>query len=507
MCRIACNTTLDHRDPKVAGSILGLLALAHAQEAERLQVENASVFDETLERIQDSARIFIGANRAGVLLGVVALAADDEPGQISLDVLVVHPAHQRQGIARALLRHALSQAADTVFSVVAAAGNRAAMALYRGHGFIEYRRGTLGVAGIEVVKLKARSGPALLATPSLRTTPTMKQRSLGPATAHTHTPISALGLGCMGMSEFYGETDDAQSLATLTRALELGVNFFDTADTYGFGHNESLLGRFIAQGGAARRAQVVVATKFGIVRAAGQYERRIDNSDAYIRSACDASLQRLGVDCIDLYYCHRRNPDVPIEDMMASLAALVRAGKVRQVGLSEVSVDTLRKACAVHPVAAVQSEYSLWSREPESGMLQACAELGTSFVAYSPLGRAFLTGTVSSVTLADNDFRKHNPRFSGAAEASNRELVEGLRGQADALGMTNAQLALAWLLAKHPHVVPIPGTRRIAYLEQNVAAAARDPLTTEQVAQLDALFDPARVAGARYPEAGMAGIE
>ena len=488
---------LDHSDPKVAENILGLLALAHAQEAERLQIANLPAFDQTLQGIQDSARVFIGAIRASVLLGVVGLAPDDEPDQISIAVLVVHPDHQRQGIAQALLRHTLRQAADTTFSVVAAASNRAAMALYRGLGFIEYRRGTLGAAAIAVVKLK---------TPT-KATPTMKQRSLGPATAQIHAPVSALGLGCMGMSEFYGESDDSQSLATLTRALELGVNFFDTADTYGFGHNETLLGRFIAQGGAARRAQVVVATKFGIVRAPGQYERRIDNSDAYIRSACEASLQRLGVDCIDLYYCHRRNPAVPIEDMMASLANLVRAGKVRQVGLSEVSVDTLRKACAVHPVAAVQSEYSLWSREPEGGMLQACAELGTTFVAYSPLGRAFLTGTVSSALLADNDFRKHNPRFGGAAEASNRELVEGLRVIAEALGMTNAQLALGWLLAKHPHVVPIPGTRRIAYLEQNVAAAARDPLSTEQLAQLDALFAPARVAGARYTDAGMAGIE
>ena len=331
----------------------------------------------------------------------------------------------------------------------------------------------------------------------------MKQRTLGPA----RTPVSALGLGCMGMSEFYGASDDNQSLATLARALELGVNFLDTADTYGLGHNESLIGRFVKEGGAARRAQVVIATKFGIVREPGKYERRIDNSPAYIRGACEASLQRLGVDSIDLYYCHRRNPDVPIEDMMGALAGLVQAGKVRQVGLSEVSAGTLRKAWAVHPVAAVQSEYSLWSREPESGMLQACAELGTTFVAYSPLGRAFLTGTVMAASLADNDFRKHNPRFSGEAETTNRQLVEGLRGIADALGMSNAQVALAWLLGKHPHVVPIPGTRRIAYLEQNVVAAAKEPLTAARMAQLDELFDPARVAGARYPAAGMAGIE
>ncbi len=332
---------------------------------------------------------------------------------------------------------------------------------------------------------------------------TMQQRPLGQA----RTPVSALGLGCMGMSEFYGATDDTQSLNTLARALELGVNFFDTADTYGLGHNETLIGRFIKEGGAARRAQLVIATKFGIVREAGQYERRIDNSPAYIRSACEASLQRLGVDCIDLYYCHRRNASVPIEEMMGALADLVRAGKVRQVGLSEVSTDSLRKAHAVHPVAAVQSEYSLWSRDPEGGMLQACAELGTSFVAYSPLGRAFLTGTVSTAALADTDFRKLNPRFAGAAEATNRRLVEGLRGLAESLGMNNAQLALAWLLGKHPHVLPIPGTRRIAYLEQNAAAADKAPLTAAQLKSLDDLFDPARVSGARYPAAGMAGIE
>jgi aryl-alcohol dehydrogenase-like predicted oxidoreductase len=310
----------------------------------------------------------------------------------------------------------------------------------------------------------------------------------------------------MGMSEFYGAADDQQSLATLGRALELGVNFFDTADTYGLGHNETLLGRFIKAGGPARRASMVVATKFGIKRQAGQYERSIENSPAYIRSACEASLQRLGVDCIDLYYCHRRNPTVPIEDTVGAMAELVRAGKVKQLGLSEVSSDTLRKAHLVHPIAALQSEYSLWSREPEHSVLQTCTELGTTFVAYSPLGRAFLTGALDTRQLADNDFRKHNPRFSGEAEAINRELVEGLRTRASDLGLTNAQLALAWLLNKHPHVVPIPGTRRIPYLEQNVAAAAV-ALTPAQVIELDTLFAPNRIAGTRYPAAGMVGIE
>ena len=230
----------------------------------------------------------------------------------------------------------------------------------------------------------------------------MQQRSLGQA----KTPVSAIGLGCMGMSEFYGDSDDSQSLLTLARALELGVNFLDTADTYGLGHNETLIGRFLKQGGAARRAQVVIATKFGIVREPGKYERTIDNSPAYIRSCCEASLQRLGIDVIDLYYCHRRNPDVPIEDVVDAMAGLVKAGKVRQIGLSEVSAKTLRAACAVHPVAALQSEYSLWTRGPEDEMLKVCAELGTTFVAYSPLGRAFLTGTVNAENLAENDFRK-----------------------------------------------------------------------------------------------------
>ena len=330
----------------------------------------------------------------------------------------------------------------------------------------------------------------------------MQQRQLG-----TYGPmVSALGLGCMGMSEFYGPSDDAESLRTLARALELGVSLFDTADTYGLGHNESLLGRFLDEGGAARRRQAVVASKFGIVREAGTYERRIDNSPAYIRSACEASLRRLGVERIDLYYCHRRDPDVPIEEVVGAMAELVAEGKIGAIGLSEVSVETLRRAHAVHPVAAVQSEYSLWSREPEAGMLAACAELGTAFVAYSPLGRAFLTATVDTGKLADDDFRKRNPRFSGEAEARNRQLVAALGELAAARGLSNAQLALAWLLNKAPHVIPIPGTRRITYLESNVSAADIT-LTADELAELDRLFDPLAVAGARYPEGGFVGVE
>jgi aryl-alcohol dehydrogenase-like predicted oxidoreductase len=250
----------------------------------------------------------------------------------------------------------------------------------------------------------------------------------------------------------------------------------------------------------------VVATKFGIVRAAGQYERRIDNSPAYIRDACEASLRRLGVERIDLYYCHRRNPDVPIEDVAGALGELVAAGKVGAIGLSEVSVETLRRAHAEHPAAAVQSEYSLWSREPETGMLATCAELGTAFVAYSPLGRAFLTGTLEVDALADNDFRKHNPRFSGDAQAHNRRLVDQLARFAQARGLSSAQVALAWLLHKQPHVIPIPGSRRIPHLESN-ARAADVLLDAGAMAELDHLFTPDSVAGARYPDAGFVGIE
>ena len=330
----------------------------------------------------------------------------------------------------------------------------------------------------------------------------MQQRHLG-----AHGPLtSAIGLGCMGMSEFYGASDDDSSLRTLARALDIGVTHFDTADTYGLGHNESLLGRFIAAAGPAARERMVVATKFGIVRQAGQYERRIDNSPAYLREACEASLKRLGVERIDLYYCHRRNPEVPIEDVVGAMAGLVAAGKVGAIGLSEVSGDSLRRAHAVHPIAALQSEYSLWSRGPEDGMLDLCAELGTAFVAYSPLGRAFLTGTVDVTALADNDFRKRNPRFVGDAEAANRQLVQALDAFAAARGRSSSQVALAWLLAKHPHVLPIPGTRRIQWLESN-AHAAEVRLDSPEVAELDALFDPTKVAGARYPDAGFVGIE
>jgi len=308
----------------------------------------------------------------------------------------------------------------------------------------------------------------------------------------------------MGMSEFYGPGNEEQSLETLATALDQGIDFLDTADMYGMGHNEELLGRFLA----GRRQRVVLATKFGIVRDPNApTARAIDNSPQYIRRACDASLRRLGIDTIDLYYAHRRDPSVPIEDAVGAMAQLVTAGKVRYLGLSEVAPGTLRRAHAVHPITAVQSEYSLWSREPERQMLATCRELGVTFVAYSPLGRAFLTGTVKSAeAFATGDFRRTNPRFQGEALQNNLRLVQGLADFAARRGATSGQIALAWLLARDPGVVPIPGTKRPRYVIEN-AAAAGIKLSREEVAALDELFDPAAVAGERYTSAGMATIE
>lgn len=315
--------------------------------------------------------------------------------------------------------------------------------------------------------------------------------------------LSALGFGCMGMSEFYGPSDDAESRRILEAAVEAGIQMFDTADTYGLGHNERLLAPLIA----AHGERICVATKFGIVRDPGEYARGINNQPEYIRRACDASRQRLGVDTIDLYYCHRRDPAVAIETLIETMAALVTEGKVRAIGLSEVRADTLRRAAAIHPIAAVQSEYSLWSREPEHGLLDACRELGITFVAYSPLGRGFLAGAVdSTANLAEDDFRRRSPRFGDDAIAQNQRLLAALAAFADARGATPAQISLAWLLNKHSHVMPIPGTRKLSRLAENIAAA-RLKLAGDEIAALDALFDPAAISGARYPEAGWAGIE
>ncbi|HYD68526.1 aldo/keto reductase [Azospirillum sp.] len=325
----------------------------------------------------------------------------------------------------------------------------------------------------------------------------MEKRTLGSGIA-----VSAIGLGCMGMSEFYGPTDDAQSLATLERALELGVTHFDTADMYGSGHNERLLAGFLA----GKRERAVVATKFGIVRKPGEYARTIDTSPDYVRRACEESLTRLGVETIDLYYAHRLNRDVPIEDTVGAMAELVRAGKVRAIGLCEVSAATLRRAHAVHPIAAVQSEYSLWTRDVEDEVLPACRELGVSLVAYSPLGRGMLTGAITNPDqLAEGDFRRLSPRFQGENLDANLRLVEDVRRLAVAKGCTPGQVALAWLLAQGPDVLPIPGTKRIKYLEENVAGATLR-LKPEEVAALSAALPRGAAAGDRYPAEGMKGL-
>ena len=314
----------------------------------------------------------------------------------------------------------------------------------------------------------------------------------------TRTPgltVSALGLGCMGMSEFYGTADESEAVRTIHRALDLGVTLLDTADMYGPFTNERLVGGAIAD----RRDEVVLATKFGNVRNPDDpTSRRIDGSPAYVRSACDASLQRLGVDHIDLYYQHRVDKSVPIEETVGAMGELVAAGKVRHLGLSEASVDTIRRAHATYPITALQTEYSLWTRDLEGDILPVLRELGIGLVPYSPLGRGFLTGTITSTDDLDaDDFRRRNPRFAGDALQANLAIVDAVRTVADAKGATPGQVALAWVLAQGDDVVPIPGTKRVAYLEENVAAAAVD-LTAEDLAALDDAV-PAPV-GERYPD-------
>jgi aryl-alcohol dehydrogenase-like predicted oxidoreductase len=313
-----------------------------------------------------------------------------------------------------------------------------------------------------------------------------------------------IGLGCMGMSEGYGERaerDERESIATIHRALDLGVDLLDTADVYGPYINEELVGRAL-QG---RRSQAVLATKFGFVTERERAKtRRIDGRPEYARASCDASLRRLGVDTIDLWYLHRADPQVPIEDTVGAMAECVRAGKVRYVGLSEVSAATLKRAHAVHPISALQSEYSLWTRDPEhNGTLAACKELGVTFVPFSPLGRGFLTGTVRSAdTLASDDMRRRLPRFQGENFARNARLVDALTQLANQRGCTAAQLALAWVLHQGEYIVPIPGTKRRTRLEENVAAT-RIALSDEEVRAIDALLSPDAIAGARYPDSLM----
>ena len=313
-----------------------------------------------------------------------------------------------------------------------------------------------------------------------------------------------IGLGCMGMSEGYGERaerDEQESIATIHRALDLGVNLVDTADVYGPYENEKLVGRAL-QG---RRSQAVLATKFGFVTDREKAKtRRIDGRPEYARASCDASLGRLGVDTIDLWYLHRADPKVPIEDTVGAMAECVRAGKVRYLGLSEVSADTLRRAHAVHPISALQSEYSMWTRDPEhNGTLATCKELGVTFVAFSPLGRGFLTGTVRSAeTLASDDMRRRLPRFQAENLERNTRLVDAVTQLANKRGCTPAQLALAWVLSRGEHIVPIPGTKRRTRLEENVAAA-RIALSNEELRAIDALLSPDAIAGARYPDSLM----
>jgi aryl-alcohol dehydrogenase-like predicted oxidoreductase len=320
-------------------------------------------------------------------------------------------------------------------------------------------------------------------------------RTLGP----DKLEVSALGLGCMGMSDFYGPTDDAESLATLARAQELGVTFLDTADMYGIGKNEELVGKFLA----GRRDAFVLATKFAIVRGEDG-SRGISGRPEYVHSACDASLKRLGVDHIDLYYQHRTDATVPIEDTVGAMAELVQAGKVRHLGLSEASADTLRRASAVHPITALQTEWSLWSRDIEDEILPTARELGIGIVPYSPLGRGFLTGQIRSVDdFAPDDFRRHNPRFQGENLQRNLALVEEIKALATEKGATPGQLALAWLLAQGEDIAPIPGTRRIPYLEENVGGASVT-LSVEDLARIDALAPTGVAAGDRYPD--MSGV-
>jgi len=311
-----------------------------------------------------------------------------------------------------------------------------------------------------------------------------------------------LGLGCMGMSEFYGATDDAQSLATLEAAFDAGVTHYDTADSYGAGHNEELLARFIK----GKHGRLRIATKFGIVREPGRYERRIDNSPAYICSACEASLRRLGVDHIDLYYVHRLSAATPLEDTIGTLAELKREGKIGAIGLCEVSAQTLRRAAELHPIASLQSEYSLWTRDPEMGALHAVREIGAQFHAYSPLGRGFLTGAIKRNTeLTDGDFRKLSPRFAAENLDANMRIADTVLALAAAKGCTPAQLALAWLLAQGPEIVPIPGTKRTRYLLENLGALAVS-LSADELKRIDEALPPGVAAGDRYPAAGMQGL-
>jgi aryl-alcohol dehydrogenase-like predicted oxidoreductase len=327
---------------------------------------------------------------------------------------------------------------------------------------------------------------------------TIPRRTLG----REGPTVSAIGLGCMGMSDFYGPADQETNLAVIHHAIDIGVNFLDTADMYGVGRNEELLAQVLK----TRRREVVIATKFGSVRAPDGKYLRIDGRPEYVAAACEASLRRLGVECIDLYYQHRVDPKVPIEETVGAMAKLVAAGKVRYLGLSEASASTLRRAARVHPITALQTEYSLWTREVETESLPACRDCGVGFVAYSPLGRGFLTGAIRRIDdLSSGDRRREHPRFQGPNFEANQRLVEAMRKVAEEHHCSLAQLALAWLLHQGSDIVPIPGTRHVSRLDEN-AAATRLRLTDPDLRRIRDVLDENTVAGTRYPAAGMANV-